>query len=389
MAKRYVEEPVEDRSGLDQDYAEAMRAVHKQFPQNNDIACFLAEALMDLHPWDLWKKSGEIQPWTGEIVALLEAILRRNPNHPQANHLYIHATEASKSPEAAIKSAERLLSLVPGSGHLVHMPSHTYIRTGDYHKGSIANEKAIKADSSYIAKCHAQGIYPLAYYPHNYHFLSATAALEGRGQVSMNAAFEMAKGIDQELMVEDGYGTLQHYFMVPYLVMVKFAQWDRILSEKKPPSDEPFPVTMWHYARGMAYAGNGSLEKATSALQKMEEAAKDPVIKTLTVWDINPLEDVVNIGKKILQADIARRKGQFAEAIDLLEEAVAIEDQQNYNEPPDWFFSVRHTLGSVLMEAGRYAEAEKVYREDLLTFPKERLGSEWTISITQKPGKSF
>lgn len=369
-ASRFNYDKTEDQSVLDQDYAEAMRKVYQQFPQHDDIATFYAEALMNLHPWDLHTKQGEPKPWTLEIISHLETILERNADHPGANHLYIHAVEASATPERGLPSADRLGDLMPGAGHLVHMPSHIYIRTGHYHKGSDVNEKATVVDSLYIASCNAQGVYPLAYFPHNIHFLAATAALEGRGETSINAAFRVAAHTDTAMMREPGLQTLQHYLMIPHYVLVKFRQWDHILTLKRPEDDLLYPLAVWHYARGMAFAGKNQLEKAQEALTEVKTMAQNSALGEITIWDLNSVDQLINIASRVLEAEILRKQGDRASAIALLNEAITIEDQLNYNEPPDWFFSVRHALGAVLLEAQQFTAAEKIYRKDLFFLPE-------------------
>ena len=369
LAKRYAPEDTGDGAEMKQQYADAMKVVYQKHPQNDDVATFTAEALMNLHPWDLWLRDGSPQPWTPEIEEILKKVIDRNPKHPGANHFYIHVVEASHEPERANASADVLVDLMPGAGHLVHMPSHIYIRTGRYHEGTIVNQKAVIADSLYITACNAQGLYPLAYYPHNYHFLAATAALEGRGEVSVNAAYQVAANVDNSLMKEPGFGTLQHYKMIPYYVLVKFAQWDNILSLPLPDQSLIYTKGVGHYAIGMALAGKGDLLAAMEELDELKKIAAMPELKEVTIWDINSSDHLIQIASRVLEADILTRTQKYSEAIKLLTEAVEIEDQLNYNEPPDWFFSVRHTLGDVLIEAKAFSEAEAVYQQDLLYYP--------------------
>ena len=370
MVARYNYDKTEDRAQLDQDYADAMKKAYTQFSQNNDITTIYAESLMDLHPWDLYTRAGEPKPWTPEIVDLLEKVVARSPKHPGANHFYIHVVEASANPEQGLAAASMLTDLVPGSGHLVHMPSHIYIRTGHYHEGSLVNEAASLADSLYIVNCNAQGLYPLAYYPHNLHFLAACAALEGRGETSINAAFRVAANTDVSLMREPGYETLQHYTIIPYYVLAKFGQWDEILTLPKPEADLIYPLAIWHYARGMAFSGKGDLQPAQEELSKVQEIEKNPKLSEITIWGLNSVDHLVIIASRMLEAELLAKEGNFDEAVTLLKEAVDIEDGLTYNEPPDWFFSVRHTLGAVLLQAGRFAEAEKIYEEDLDFYPE-------------------
>ncbi len=288
--------------------------------------------------------------------------------------MYIHAVEASNSPERAMASADLLQDLVPAAGHLVHMPSHIYIRTGMYHEGSVANQKAMVADSIYISNCNAQGLVPILYYPHNIHFLAATAALEGRGDISINASFQLASKVDKEMMKLPEWPFLQHFFSIPYFILVKFAEWDRIL--EMPLEDVPYPKAILHYARGMAYANQGELDMAQAELGSIQQIRADSVLNDMMIWEINYVTDIVDITTLVLRAEIDSKLGRYDEAIFSLQQAVLIEDQLNYMEPPDWFFSVRHTLGNTLLQAGRYAEAEVVYGEDLHNLPENG----WALS---------
>lgn len=347
-------------------YSAAMRKAYQQFPENDIVVTLFAESLMNLHAWDLYtRKGGEPKAWTAEIVSTLEQALKLNPANPLANHLYLHATESAADIEKALPSAERLKTLVPGAGHLVHMPSHIYINTGDYHAASIANEEAVKVDSMYIAQCNVQGVYAQMYYPHNWHFLSATAALEGRGTRSIEAAFKTAEIINRHYLREPGFETTQHYITIPYNVLVKFSQWEKIIALPQPEVDLKYPRAIWHYARGMAYANSNKLNKAKEALDSLKLLTQSEEVKNMMIWEINTTADISNIAIHVLAGEIERIEGNFEAAIEHFKQAVVVEDQLNYNEPPDWFFSVRHFLGDVYLRAGKYEEAEKVYREDL------------------------
>ena len=370
IAARNAEKTLE-REHLDQAYSDAMKEAHQKFPDHAETATLYAESIMDLHPWDLWtKETLEPQPWTPEIVGLLEQTIKKFPDQPGANHLYIHAVEASSTPQIGLESASKLETLIPGSGHLVHMPSHIYIRTGNYHQGSVVNQIAIGADSSYIATCNAQGMYPMAYFPHNIHFLAATAALEGRGELSLQAAIRVADEVDNELMAEPGYGILQHFNLIPWWILVKFGQWDHILQRPAPSQDLPYQQAIWNYARGMALANTGAMDQAHESLAKLTEIAKDSSLMEVTIFDINVSFDVVQVAKNVLAGEIAFQEKDYDRAIALLRKAVELEGQLNYTEPPDWFFSVRHRLGNVLVKAGKFEEAEGIYKEDLKTFPE-------------------
>lgn len=371
LTSRYVAQPPADRKQLDIAYSAAMKKVYKQYPSDPDVGAMYAESLMNLHPWDLYqKKTKAAQPWTPELVTVLEHLIKINPNHPGAHHFYIHAMEASPVPEKALASAKLLDKLVPGAGHLIHMPSHIYINTGDYHLASLSNINAVKTDSIYSTACHAQGVYPLAYYPHNFHFLAATATLEGNSSLAWKAAMQVQKHTAKDIMREPGWGTLQHYYSIPYYVGVKLNMWDTILTLPIPPEDLSYPKAIWHYARGMAYLGKKDIINAKKEMKALSILSADTTLQHLTVWDINTTADLVKIASKVLYAGIAMRQKQTDQSISSLKEAIALEDNLNYNEPPDWFFSVRHHLGAVLLYANKYAEAEKIYSEDLQTWKK-------------------
>ncbi|MCF6130155.1 hypothetical protein L1S35_10750 [Flavobacterium sp. AS60] len=369
LSKRYVAKSVEDRSLLDKAYSEAMKNVAKEFPDDITIATLYVESIMDLHPWDLQDKNGVAKPWTPEIISLLEKILKKNPKHIGANHFYIHAVEASNTAERANASAKRFDDgLASASGHLVHMPSHIYIRTGEYHKGTVANINSVKLDSIYVTMCHAQGAYPLAYYPHNYHFMAACATLEGNYKWAKIGADKTSNLVHPKTMIEPGWSTLQHFYVIPYFVAVKFGKWDEILKMKLVSDTLKYPVAISHYAKGMAYLGKKDIAKAKAELAKLEVLTNDDAMKKMTIWDINTMYDVLQIAGKVLKGEILASEGNYKQSIPLLEKAATIEDGLNYNEPPDWFFSVRHHLGAVQIEAGKYNDAIKTYQDDLKRF---------------------
>jgi len=370
LSARYPSEVDEHQVAYEEAYAQKLRRLAEKYPADDDIHALLAEALMNLHPWDLWKKDGRPQPWTPEILSILEGILERNPEHIASIHLYIHATEASYTPELAKPWAAKLPKLAPGAGHLVHMPSHTYIRTGDYHDGVLANAQAVEVDSIYTSACHAAGVYPLAYYPHNFHFLAACAAFEGNSRIAIDASWRMREKLDTLAMRQPGYETIQHYYSIPLYVLAKFARWDDILATPRPARDLLYPTAIWRYTRGMAFTGKGQTPEAERELKNLQLLQQDEAIRNLTIWEINTVGALLDIAAYVLEGEIAASKEDFDKALSLLEAAVAIEDNLNYNEPPDWFFSVRHHLGPVLMQMGEYTKAESVYRRDLELFPK-------------------
>lgn len=370
LSKRYNENPPEDRSSLDLAYSEAMRKLVVKYPDDVEAAALFSESLMDLHPWDFWLKDGTPQPWTQEIISSLERVIALRADHPGANHLYIHAVEASKNPQIGLESANTLRQLIPGAGHLVHMPSHIYIRVGKYHEGSLANEMAVKSDEEYLSQCYQQGLYPLAYYPHNYHFLWATATLEGRSELAIDAARKTAQKPPDSLLNVCGYQTLQHYKVIPYHAYIRFGKWDEILNEPEPLDEYLYPKSIWHYARGMAFTAKNQLGRAEKELQELELISENEEIEKLSIWGINTASNLVKIASEILAGEIAAKQNKYSLAVEHLEKAVEIEYQLNYDEPPTWFFPVRHNLGAILIEAGRFEDAERVYREDLKEFPE-------------------
>lgn len=371
LSKRYVKKPLSDRGELDLAYSNAMRSVYEKYPFDADVATLYAESIMDLHPWDLWDKNGVAREWTVDILSVLKKALRINPKHAGAHHFYIHTVETSLNPEDGLNSAKLFdEDLVAGAGHLVHMPSHIYIRTGDYHKGTLANIRAIAVDSSYVSACNAQGAYPLSYFPHNYHFMAATATLEGNSKLALEAANKVAEHSNLILMKEPGWGTLQHYYTIPYYVYVKFGKWDDILQLENKDSSLKYPEAVRNYARGMAFLGKGDVQRAKTELESLEIYAKDESLRSVSIWDINSVDVLLQIAKRVLNAEILAQEANYTESIALMNEAVKLEDNLNYNEPPDWFFSVRHHLGAIQIEAANYNEAIETYEEDLKRLPR-------------------
>jgi tetratricopeptide (TPR) repeat protein len=376
VARRYSQEVVKDRSPLDEAYAEAMRGVAAQFPDDPVIGALLAEALMDLHPWDFWTKGGDPKPWTPEIVSLLESVLAKAPNHPLANHLYIHAMEASPYPEKAIPSAERLPALVPGSGHLVHMPAHIYIRVGRYRDAILANQRAVKVDNAYLSHDHEESIYTVGYVPHNYHFLWAAALKIGRKRLAMQAALDTAAHVDSTMMRDsDVGGTLQHFWLLPLYTHLVFGDWDEILEEPAPPADLKYPTAIWHYARGLAWVRQGNIEAAQEELSQLTAIVHDPAVATLNIFDLNAVHDIFKIAEAMLTGEVAAALGDYETAIHQLHIAVKIEDSLHYTEPKDWYLPSRQVLGALLLEAGKPVKAEQAFREDLQDHPQ----SGWSL----------
>lgn len=368
LQARYASTPPTDRAPFDRAYAEAMRAVAERFPEDLEIRTLFAEAMMDTMPWAYWTEDGKPKPLTEDVFAALDFVLERKADHPGANHFYIHAVE-QEQPARGVRAADNLRRLVPGAGHLVHMPSHIYIRVGRYHDGSLANELAIEADNEYVAQCRAQGIYPVAYVPHNHHFLWATTTMEGRSADALAAARHTAEHVDRSLIRDPQLAMLQHFSAIPYYALVRFGKWEEILREPAPDADLLYPNAVWHYARGIAFARSGRLEKANVELHRLQAIASDPRLEQIRIWGANPTSSLAQIASLVLEAEIAAVRKDIETAVARLRRAIAIEDALVYGEPPDWFYPVRHNLGAVLLEVGRPRAAEKVYREDLARFP--------------------
>ena len=363
LSYRYEAAAVEDRSTLDSSYAEEMGKVVQRYPDDLDAAVLYAEALMDTTPWNYWDEGGQPREATRKVLDTLESVLSRDPNHPGANHLYIHAVEAVH-PEWGESAADRLGTLVPGSGHLVHMPSHIYINIGRYRDAAAANVDAIAADDEYVTQCHAQGLYPLAYMPHNEHFLWASAAMSGQSELSIRVARDLASGLNREMMPE--IGAIQHYSAIPYYALQRFGHYDEILEEPPPESGLKYPIGVWHYVRGMAFAAKGQFDGAGQELEALQALAADPEVEAATIWDLNSTARLLEIASDVLQGEIAQRQGDLDGAIGHFEAAIAVEDQLIYDEPEDWNQPVRQLLGAVLLDSDRPEEAEAVYRQDLI-----------------------
>ena len=374
LSKRYTDEALEDRTPLDQAFSDAMQDVVNKYPGDLDAATIFAESIMNLHPWDYWLKDGKPQPWTNEILTTLKSVIERNPDHHGANHLYIHAVEASKNPEIGLASADKLRFLAPGAGHLVHMPAHIYIRTGKYHEGSLANIRAVKSDEEYINQCNQQGFYPLSYYPHNYHFLWATATLEGDSKTAIDAALKTSQQPPDSLMNVCGYQTLQHFAVIPLYAYVTFGKWEEILKYPEPQDNRPYMLGVWHYAKGMAFIASNDLGGAEKELAVLKELRYNKNIEELSIWGINSAGTLVKIACEVLSGELAAKKKDYPLAIKHLKKAVEIEESLRYDEPPTWFYPCRQNLGAVLIEAGLYGEAEKVYRENLSEIPDNGWG---------------
>lgn len=387
LSERYSAEALEDRTPLDQAYSDAMRNLSAKYPDDPDAATMFAESIMDLNPWDYWLKDGTAQPWTPELLSVLENVIERNPDHHGANHLYIHAVEASKNPQLGLESADKLKFLAPGAGHLVHMPAHIYIRTGKYHEGSLANIRAVKSDEEYINQCNQQGFYPLSYYPHNYHFLWATATLEGDSKTAIDAALKTSQKPPDSLMSVCGYQTLQHFAAIPLYAFVTFGKWEDVLNYEKPKDDRPYIVAVWHYARSMAFIATNNLEEAQNEIVELESFRDNVTIDSLLIWGFNSAGLLVDIATETAKGELEAKKKNYSLAISHLKKAVEFEHSLIYDEPPTWFYPCRQNLGAVLIEAGKYEEAEKVYRENLAEIPDNGWGLFGLQQTLLKQGK--
>ena len=383
VARRYAWPVPEDRSPLDQAYADAMEKVWHQFPDDPDVGALYAESLMNLQPWDLWTAEAAPKGRVLEILAVLERTLSRTPNHPGANHFYIHAIEASPWPEKGVAAAVRLKSLVPGSGHLVHMPSHIFIRTGRYAEAADANQQAILADETYFERAPAPDFYSV-YFLHNVHFLAYAAMMEGRYQTAIDAARKIEKQIPREFLQRNV--TIADGFMPTALhVLLRFGKWEEILAEPEPESWRLFSRAEWHFARSVALSARGKPEEARRELKLMDEVS-DEVTEDWLMGN-NPAREVLAVARTMAAGELAFREGETEQAFRLLREAVALEEGLSYDEPPGWMQPVRHALGALLLADQRHAEAEAVYRADLKRHPNNAwslLGLQQSLGLQGK-----
>lgn len=370
LAVRYTPEPVDDRSELDQAYARAMRAVAGHFPDDADIQSLFAEALMDTMPWDYWLEDGSPKRETEEVLATLERAMQINPDHPLALHLWIHAVEKQR-PELGVAAAERLGPLVPNAGHLVHMPGHIWIRMGRYHDAVLANELAVLADNDYLSQCHAQGLYPLGYVPHNHHFLWVAAAIGGEKTKAMASAEQM--GHHAHMMGEPGMEFLQHFAMSPLYAKALFGDWDAILATPSPPDSLVYPLGVWHFARGLAFARTSRIDEAERELAALRPLAADTTLGS-QFGGLNTLAAILSIAEPYLAGELAAARGDVEAAVSALEEAVRREGELTYDEPPPWTLPSRWALGRILLDEDRAVEAEAAYRADLAVFPENGRG---------------
>ena len=363
MAKRFPADSKSDLKKAAEDYRDAMRQVVSEFPDDLDAATLFAEAGMNLHPWGLWHIDGTPEAGTDEIVSTLESVMKRDPNHLGAIHYYIHAVEASPNPERALAGANKLAALAPAAGHIVHMPAHVYIRTGDYEAAVKTNEQAASVDRAYIKATGAQGIYPMMYYSHNLHFIAMCGAMNGNYAESRRNADLLVENVGPH--VKD-MPPLEGFMTIPVAVEIRFHHWNEILKMPQPDAAMKTATVFWHFGRGLALAGTGKVTEAETEYKIVSDAeAATPPDVVFQMPINNKAKDIMKIAKDVLGAKIAMAKKDNSGAIVMLQEAVAIQDTLKYGEPPDWFFPVRESLGGALLMTGDAAAAEKVFRDDL------------------------
>jgi tetratricopeptide (TPR) repeat protein len=370
LVARYALPQPKDRKPLDQAYADAMRTVWKAYPQDPDVGALFAESLMDLRPWDLWTADGDPQPGTDEVLATLDAVLRLEPKHPLANHLYIHAVEASRHPERADQAADVLRDLQPGLGHLVHMPSHVDIRRGRWFQAIEANEKAVAADARYKARSPEQGFYRL-YMAHNYHMLTYGAMMTGQSALAIKTIRQMTSEIAPEFLVQNPWA--DGFMIMPLEVLMRFGRWDEILAEPAYPDYIPISRALQHYARAVAFAAKDQVADAEKEQALFLEARGS--VPADAIFGNNTASDILDVAEHLMRGEILYRAGKVDEGFATLRQAIDHEDKLRYDEPPDWIQPVRHAYGAALMQSGRFAEAEAVFREDLERLP----GNGWAL----------
>jgi tetratricopeptide (TPR) repeat protein len=368
LAKRFPADPKSDLRAAAEQYRDAMRDVVKLFPDDLDAATLFAEAGMNLHPWGLWRPDGTPEEGTEEIVATLESVIRREPNHFGAVHYYIHSVEASSSPERALAGANRLAQLAPAAGHIVHMPAHIYIRTGDYEAALKTNQKAALADQAYIKAGGPEGIYSMMYYSHNLHFIAMAAAMNGNYLESRRGAQMLAANVGPH--VKD-MPPLEGFMTVPLAVEVRFHKWNEILKAPQPDPAMHTATVFWHFARGLALAGTGKLDEAEAEHKIVAEAEEKTPPEVIFQMPINnKTKDILKIAENVLGAKISLERNDMDAAVNQLHAAVAVQDLLKYDEPQDWFYPVRESLGAVLLKIGDDAGAEEVFRADLERNPR-------------------
>jgi tetratricopeptide (TPR) repeat protein len=370
LSKRYAENPQAKRGPLDRAFANAMGEVHRRYPDDVDAATIYAEALMDLFPWDYYLKDGTPRPETLTALDALEAVLDQAPYHPGANHYWIHALEKyDPHRHRAEAAADRLVAIAPDAGHLVHMPSHIYWRVGRYEDAARVNVDAAEADEALFAWCSDTAFYAAGYYTHNIHFLWAAAMVSGQSDRALTAARRLVSKVPQEMVPE--YPFLEDYLAVPVVTLARFAKWDQLLAEPAPPDSQRFVTAIWHYGRGLAQARKGDLEEAGQELAALRVAHDDPSLAEIA-YDPggNTAGHRLRLALRHLEAEIALAEERVGDAIAALQKGVAVQDAMAYIEPPAWYLPTRQVLGAVLLDAGKDAEAERVFRKNLELYPR-------------------
>ncbi len=367
LESRYAETPPDDRTQLDVDYAAAMAEVWRQFPGDADVGALYAEAVMDLRPWDLWPENGEARPERETAIAVLKDVLKLAPAHPLGCHLYIHAVEAGPNPGEATDAADQLRTAAPGLGHLVHMPSHIDVRTGRWGQAVEANERAIAADNAYRNRRPEQDFYRI-YMAHNRHMLAFAALMRGesaRAETEVRAL--LADIPDHWTAIPDNLAMADGYYAMPVEILVRFGKWDAVLAEPEPEGARPLARALWHEARGVAYAAKGQIADARETQSRFREAVKQ--VPEDARFGNNAAADILKVAEALLEGEILLKEEKTEAGLARLREAVALEDALRYDEPPDWIIPVRHALGTWLIKAGQFEEAEAVYRADLNIWP--------------------
>jgi tetratricopeptide (TPR) repeat protein len=365
LVTRYSKDPSEDRKRLAIHYKDAMKQVMLRYPDDLDAATLYAESLMNLRPWELWSPDGTPAEGTLEVLDVLEGVLRRDPDHPGANHYYIHAVEASNHPERALPSAARLGRLMPGAGHLVHMPSHIYLRTGDHELSATVNETAAEVDRRYIERSGAQGIYPLMYYSHNLHFVSYARLMQGNFNQALEYARRLQKNVEGAV---EAMPMLAPYGAFPWLVLTRFGKSKEMLDEPPPKENVAVLQAYYRYARGLAFAALGQVSDAQAERERLQAIwNRIPADQQLM---INPARKVLAVGLADLDARLARAQRDSEAEIGHFREAIDLQDKLGYMEPPEWHYSMREALGGALLRHGETAAAETVFRRDLELHPR-------------------
>lgn len=365
LSKRYSNDSGAQPKELAQNYFNAMKELCKKFPDDLDLPVLTAEAGMNLTPWALWSIDGKPEENTVEVVGLLESVLKRNPQHIGANHYYIHAVEASQNPERGLMCAARLRHIAPKLGHILHMPAHIYILTGDYHEAVICNEEAVAADFAYIKKFGLGGIYPIHYQSHNLYFLSRAYSMEGRYGDALRVAKQLNEFYAPNFqMMPD----MEYYLSCAMFVMIRFQHWQDVLSIPKPDSEMRVTNVLWHFGRAMAFAELGKKEEALKEQDLFLQEKKS--LKPSDKYGYNNADPIMQIANYVLLAKMAEVKNDFDATIENYQKAINVQDTLHYNEPPDWFFSVRESLGGILLQTKRYADAERIFRDDLSKHPR-------------------